>query len=99
MFEFLLHLIFSANRIKEMNEDYPHFNEKSEGIWDFNKKRDEDIENAGKRDKITVSDMDPFVLRELCFTPHVNSLPTVIDCHHSDQDKYAKVENFSHVIR
>lgn len=70
-----------------MNEEYPHFNEKSEGIWTFNKQRDEEIENAGKQVKITVSDMDPYILRDLCFTLHENSLPTVKECHHPDRDK------------
>ena len=74
-----------------MNEEYPHFNEKSEGIWVFNKKRDEEIEDAGKQAKITLSDMDPYILRDLCFTTHDNKLPTVKNCHHPDRDKYVKL--------
>ena len=71
-----------------MNDEYPHFNDKSEGTWKFNKERDEEIEKAGKQPKISISDMDPYILKELCFTINENTLPSLIECcHHQKEDK------------
>ena len=75
-------------RIKQMLETYPMLNQHTEKmctiVWD----RECDIKrNAREWDGCIVENIKPHILSDLCIIPNDKSLPTVRECHHSDENK------------
>ena len=73
-----------------MNTAYPIQNQKTEEICQAVRDTDKEIESEAKESHgITVRNMKPFILSDVCLDNHEHSIPTIPDkeCPHSGQKR------------
>ena len=77
----LLLCALCAFRLKEISSQYPVFNEKTEEIWDYNAKFDNDIKRKSKT--IQIKSMEKNILNDICAQHRKDGLPSIEKCHYS----------------
>ena len=71
-----------------MLEKYPMQNQETEGICKIVADMENDIKrNAKDWDGCMVENMRPHILSDICITINDKSLPSIKDCHHSDEKR------------